>query len=162
MGGISSRSGVSTDVATGLITANQLTVYSSGAANYAFTASADSVAFVAGTNPTLTLDQPGTYLILARADILFTGATTAADRTATLKLRRMNNTAADLTNGSIVLHTGIKTTLTESMPGGTWWTTYATTNSNDIINILASIDTVPSAGTLDITKASILAYRLQQ
>lgn len=148
--------------ALGQVTANQLTALTSGAANYAITASADSVLPAAGDAATVTLTAAGTYLILAKCDLLLSGGTTVADRTVTLKLRRMNNTAADLTGGAVTVHTGINTTNTISIPGGYWWVVYATTATNDIINILASIDTVPSAGTLDITKASIVAFRLQQ
>lgn len=156
------RGGVSHDDGATLITANQQSAISSAAANYVFTASADTVAFANGDNPTVTLSAAGTYVILARADILYNGATTAADRICTLKLRRMNNTAADLTRGSITLHTGVQTTITSSMPGASWWVIYTTTATDDVINILASISTIPSAGTLDITNASLIAYRLQQ
>lgn len=146
----------------GLTTANQLTAFSSAAANYSFAASAESVSFTNGNSPTLTINAAGTYIIMARADILYNGATTVADRSITMSLKRMNNSPGTLANSTIIAHTGVVTTLTSSMPGASWWCTYTTSNANDIINMIASITTVPSAGTLDITNASLIAYRLQQ
>ena len=146
---------------TGQLTANQLTAYSSAAANYTFIASADSVSFADGNSPSLTITAAGTYLILARADILFNGATFAASRPVTLTLKRINNTAATLANSTVDLQTGVTTTVTQSMPGATWWTVYTTTNTDDIINIQAIVGTVPTAGSLDITRSNIVAYRLQ-
>ena len=82
-------------------------------------------------------------------------------RTVTTKLRRTNNTAADVTGATAAAKTQIITTLTFTMgdiviPP----VIYTTANSNDAIEIQALIDTVPSAGSIDISEAEIVAIRL--
>ena len=113
------------------------------------------------TDPSLTITQPGTYLLLSRAELDYNGATFAASRTVTLKLRRTNNTAADVANSSLAAKTEITTTVTATfgdfvLPP----VIYTTTNNNDIIQIFGSVDTGPSAGSLDASSADIVAIRL--
>lgn len=141
-------------------TANQLSVHAAGTA-YALTATAAKLDF-GTTDPSLTLTQAGTYLITAAVTLDYAAATFAAVRTATLKLRRTNNTAADLTNGSIALQTEIITTLTYTMERATWTILYSTSNTDDVIEIFGSLDVIPSAGALNASAASIVAVRLQQ
>lgn len=115
-----------------------------------------------GTTPaSITLDTPGTYLIFARLRLDYTGATFAAVRTVTAKLRRINNTAADLTNASAGLKTSIITALTYTagdinIPP----VVYTTDRSDDNIQIFASVDTVPSAGSMDVVEAEIIAVKI--
>lgn len=140
-------------------TNSTLAVYAVGT-GYSLTNTAAALDF-GTTDPSLTLSAPGTYLILARAKIDYTGATFAAVRTITLKLRRTNNTAADLTSGSTTFLTQIITTLTftagvVSLPP----VIYTTTNANDAITIFGDVDTVPTAGSADISAAEIVAIRL--
>lgn len=141
--------------------ASQVGAFSTGTP-YALTNTAANLSFGGGTNPNLTLPAPGTYLLLARANVVLNGATLAANRTVTLTLRRSNNTAADLTNGTITNTTPITTTLTQELANNSWSVLYTTTNATDVILIQASIDTVPSAGSVDVNSASIQAIRLQQ
>ena len=136
-----------------------LTVYASGTA-YALTNTAALLDF-GTTDPSLTITQPGTYLILARAELDYNGATFAASRTVTLKLRRTNNTAADITNSPLVAKTEVTTTVTATfgdfvLPP----VIYTTANNNDIIQIFGDVDTVPTAGSLDASSADIIAIRL--
>lgn len=143
----------------GAITSNQLSVYAAGTA-YQLTATPAAVIF--GTSsPSLTINAAGTYLIMARAKLNYTGATFAAVRTTALKLRRTNNTAADLTNGSVAASTAIITALTFSFIDQCWQIIYTTTNTNDIISLFGSIDIIPSLGSIDVGEASIIAIRLQ-
>jgi hypothetical protein len=83
--------------------ANPLSVYAAGTA-YQLTAS-DAALDFGTTDPSLTLTKAGTYLLTARVRLDYNGATFSAVRTATLKLRRTNNTAADLSNGSAAAKT---------------------------------------------------------
>lgn len=140
--------------------ANQLSVHAAGTV-YALTNTAATLDF-GTTDPTLTLTAAGTYLITCSVTLDYNAATFAAVRTATLKARRTNNTAADLTNGTIALKTEIITTLTYTMERATWSFLYSTSNTDDVIVIQGSLDTVPSAGSLDASAASIIAVRLQQ
>ncbi len=142
------------------ITSNNLSVYAAGTA-YSLTATPAALDF-GTTDPTITLTQPGTYLILANCLLKYNGATFAASRTITLKLRRTNNTAADVTNGSAVIDTGVVTTLTSDLQYPAWWAIYTTPNANDIVTIFGDVSVVPTAGSLDTVAASIVAFRLQQ
>ena len=161
MSGVSGgRGGVSQDDGATLVTANQKTSYAAGTV-YTVTNTAAAIDF-GTTDPAITIDSPGTYLILARARFENVGATFAASRLLTLKLRRTNNTAADLTGGTSLYNTPIITTLTSSLTELTIQAVYTTTNSDDIIALFTLIGTVPSAGSLTVDEASIIAYRLQQ
>lgn len=138
--------------------ANQKSVEAAGTA-YSLTNTAAAVTF-GTTSPSITLDKAGTYAIFAQANILYNAATFAAVRNVTLKLRRTNNTAADLTGMSRALKTSIITALTYAFPMVQLIGVYTTTNADDVISLFADIDTVPTAGTIDVTQASIVAFRL--
>lgn len=134
-------------------------VYASGTA-YSLTDTSAALDF-GTTDPSVTLAQPGTYIIFSRANLKYTGATFAASRTVTLKLSRTNNTAADLTNGSTTFLTDIISTLTYTagviqLPP----VLYTTTNDSDVITIKGDVSVVPTAGSLDVTAAEIIAIRL--
>lgn len=136
-----------------------LTVYAAGTA-YQLTNTAALLDF-GTTDPSLTITVAGTYLILARVRYDYNAATFAAVRTITTKLRRTNNTPADLTNGSSGWITEIITTLSytamiQELPP----VVYVTANTDDVIQIWGSIDTVPSAGSLDAVEAEIVAIRI--
>jgi len=136
-----------------------LSVYAAGTA-YQLTATPALLNF-GTTDPSLVINAPGVWLILARARIDYTAATFAAVRTGTLKLRRTNNTAADIGNSSAQYLTEIVTTLTYTLdvidlaP-----IIYTTTNSDDIIQLWGDISVLPSAGSLDAVEASIVAVKL--
>lgn len=154
------RGGVSQDDGATLITANQKSAYGTGSV-YTVTNAAASIV-LGTTSPTVTLDQPGTYLIIARARYELVGATFAATRLLTLKLRRTNNTAADLTNATSLYNTPVVTLLSSTMTELTVHALYTTTNSDDVIVLQTLVGTVPSAGSLTVDEASIIATRLQQ
>lgn len=136
-----------------------LSVYASGTA-YQLT-NTDALLNFGTTDPSLTITSAGVWLILATARIDYTGATFAASRTLNLKLRRTNNTAADIANSTRQGLTDIITTLTYTfgvfaLPP----VIYTTTNNNDILELWGSISTVPSAGSLDASAAEIIAVKL--
>lgn len=113
------------------------------------------------TSPEIVLNRPGTYLIMARARLDYTAATFAAVRTVTLKLYRANNTPADVTNATTGFKTDIITLLTYTagnivLPS----VLYTTTNSNDNIEFWGSIDVAPTAGSIDISEAEIVAMKV--
>lgn len=134
------------------------TVYASGTA-YTLTNSAAALDF-GTTDPSLTLTQPGTYLLMGRATLSYAGATFAANRTATIKLSRTNNTAADVTGATTAHITNITETVTYTETVTIPPVLYTTANNDDVIVIKGSVNTVPSAGTLDVSEASIMAIRL--
>ncbi len=158
---VNAGQGLSGGGAGGSLTLTSVTtsyaVTASGSA-YSFTASSATLTF-GTTNPTLTLPQAGTYLIIPQVMLRYNGATFAAVRTVTLKLRRTNNTATDI--ATTTAENEIITTLTFTMgkyvlPAQI----YTTSNTDDALAITGFISVVPTAGTLDATEASILAIRL--
>jgi hypothetical protein len=127
---------------------------------YSFTASS-ALVHLGTTDPTLVLTVAGKYKIRGWAVVQFNGATFASSRTVTLKVRRTNNTAADLTGGSVTLVTGVTTTQTGTLAIVSWETDdYVTTNTGDILSIFGDVSVVPSAGSLDVVEAWIRAERV--
>lgn len=121
-----------------------------------------SAALVFGTtSPNLTINKAGTYLLLARANLKYNAATFAATRAVTIKLRRTNNTPADLTGGSKTLATAVITTLTYTFDDSLLPPIiYTTAVATDVISIFGDVAVVPTAGSLDVIEASIVAIRL--
>lgn len=134
----------------------RFTSYAAGTA-YSLTATPAQLNF-GTTDPGITITRAGTYLIFARARVDLAGATFAAVKTATMKLRRVNNTAGDLTNASAALLLNIVTTLTGNVghcviPP----VIYTTTNIDDQIQLFGSVSELPAVGTVDVTEAEIIA-----
>lgn len=136
-----------------------LTVYAAGTA-YALTNTAAALDF-GTTDPSKVINKAGTYLLFPRVNLKYNAATFAASRTVTLKLRRTNNTAADLSNGSMTALTDIITTKTYTFGAFNLPPViYTTTNLDDAITIFGDVSVVPTAGSLDAVEASIVAVRL--
>jgi hypothetical protein len=140
------------------LTTTPLSAYSAGTA-YALTATPALLDF-GTTDPSITIDKAGTYMLKAYARVDYNAATHAANRTITLKMRRTNNTPADLTNGTRAVLTETTTTLSKTFATPSWETVYTTSNADDIIQIFGSIDTVPTVGSDDVVEAYVLAVRL--
>lgn len=137
----------------------EITVYGVGTA-YALTNTAAAIDF-GTTDPAITLNVAGTYLIMGQVNIAYTGATVAAE-TATIKVRRTNNTAADL-SAVVVLDLPVATTLTNTY--GIFQIppfVYTTTASNDAVTLFANVSATLGAGTIDATAigTSLVAIRL--
>ena len=134
-------------------------IYSSGTA-YSFTATYDSLTF-GTTNPSLTIQKAGTYMLLSTIEAFRNNVSTSAGDTIYYKIRRTNNTASDIDNsetsyifpqltnqfGSMEVH---------QIPP----LIYTTSNLNDRLVIYGKIATTPTAGSLDIKRASLTAIRL--
>jgi hypothetical protein len=138
---------------------NPLSVYAAGTV-YTLTATSAAVDF-GTTDPVLTVNAAGTYAIRGRVKVALNGATFAANRTLTIKLRRTNNTANDVSNSSTTWIVPIVTTLTNTLaiidlPE----VLYTTANANDSLTLFADISVLPTAGTISIDEASIVAVRL--
>lgn len=103
-----------------------------------------------------------TYLIRSQVVLKYNAATFAANRTVTLKLRRINKTATDLANSTITLTTDITTTVTGTfmvvnLPDVIYT---AISGASDIIQIFGGLDTAPTAGSLDVTQGYIMATKI--
>lgn len=152
---IANGSGIS-PAGVGVITAQ--TVYAAGT-SYQLTATAAKVTF-GTTSPALTIAAAGTYLLLAQFRLDYNGATFAASRTVTMKLRRTNNTAADITNATVSLLTAVVTTFTGTFDTGLIpVTVYTTANSTDVLELWGSVSVVPTAGSLDVAGAAFVALK---
>jgi len=138
---------------------NNATAYSSGTP-YTLTTTPAKVDF-GTTDPSITLPAAGTYLILANVKIEYTGLTNLAIQTCNFKLRRTNNTAADLPNAGTNFNVPITTLLTQT--GGDadiQSIIYTTTNSNDTIEVWGNRGAGISAGSIQVGEASIVAIRI--
>ena len=132
--------------------------YATGTA-YSLTASAAALAF--GTaNPSITIGVAGTYRLRGSGQLKYNGATFAANRTVTVKFRRVNNSAADLTNGSISQITSIVTALTAPFGYFVLPEIEYIASLNDTITLFGLVSVVPTLGSLDVVEASINAIRV--
>ncbi len=142
----------------GVALLNPLSVYATGTV-YTLTNASAGVDF-GTTDPILTIDTAGTYRLRARVKVALNAATFAANRTLTVKLRRTNNTAADVSGSTTTWIVPIVTTITNTLavielPE----VFYTAIDAGDTIQIFADISTVPSAGSISIDEASITAIR---
>jgi hypothetical protein len=142
----------------GLLTKSYFTSYSSDVDT--LSTSMDSIAVI-------TIGAPGTYSIRAR--VVLRGSSLVAsigtERAAAFKLRRINNTAADIAHSQTVVN--IDETLGyEHVEYGTIQSLtlpeviYTTTNSNDIITIQGMLDIPFDAGWAVIPEANIVITQL--
>ena len=136
-----------------------LATYGAGTA-YSLTNSAAAID-LGTTDPVVVLNRVGTYLISGQVNLAYTGATVATE-TATIKVRRTNNTAADL-SAVVVLDLPVSTTLTHTY--GIFQIPpflYTTAATDDSITLFANVSAALGAGTIDATAigTSLVAVRL--
>lgn len=116
---------------------------------YNFTNTAAAITF-GTTSPSVVLNKAGTYRIAAQVHVAYNGATVAAE-TATIKVRRTNNTAADLSQ-VLVIDLPAATTLTHSYGTVLIPPFYYTTSAvDDAVSIFANVSAALGAGTIDAT-----------
>ena len=135
----------------------QYTSYAAGTV-YTMTASAAQIAF-GTTSPQVTLDA-GTWIIFAYARLDAAGATYAGNQLATVKLRRTNNTAADLTNASTGFNMPIITTITQTLGHLHIPNVIYTATQGDIIQLYGLVAATPAAGSITVNEAQIVAIRI--
>jgi len=157
-GGTNSATALLARAALGVGGAN-LSVYASGS-SYGLTATPALLDF-GTTDPSLVITSPGTWALFARARIDFNALGVTDGRTVTVKLRRTNNTAADIGNASVgfkcpVNTTGTGTAQIVDLPP----IAYVTTNSDDILQLWGSVSVLDNAGNLQAVEASIVAVKL--
>ena len=111
-------------------------------------------------SPAITIATAGTYLLMACANLSLNAATFAANRTATLKIRRTNNTAADLANASRTINTGVTSLITGQLSQVSVPAVVYTASAGDILQVWGSVSVVPTAGNLQCDSAEIIAIRI--
>lgn len=138
---------------------SSLSVFGAGSA-YALTDTAAAIN-LGTTDPVLTVDKAGSYLVFGQVNLAYTAATVAAE-TATIKVRRTNNTAADISQ-VVVIDLPASTLLTYTygilqIPPFV----YTTSNTDDSISLFANVSADLSAGTIDATAVgtSLVAVKL--
>ena len=136
------------------------TAYGVGTA-YAFTNTAAAIDF-GTTDPSITLANAGTYVLYGQVHLAYNAATVVGE-TATVKIRRTNNTAADL-SAVVVIDLPVATTLTHSygvvsIPP----VVYTTTATDDVVTLFGNVSVALGAGTIDATAVgtSIVAVRIK-
>jgi hypothetical protein len=99
---------------------------------------------------------------MAQLQVDYVGATFAAVRNATFNIYRTNNTPGNVPNAQQAFKTAIITTQTYtaeilSIPP----VLYTTANNNDVLTLYGGIDVIPSAGSIQVIAASLMAQRIR-
>lgn len=128
---------------------------------YTLTATPAKVAF-GTTSPSIVIPSAGTWLLFANAQTNLVGATYAAPNAVTYKIRRTNETAADVADSSRNSFIPIITTVTDSGPAVVLGPIiYTTVNADDALELWGSVTGTPSAGSVTVSAGSIIAIRIK-
>lgn len=131
--------------------------FSAGTA-YTLTNSTAVVVFGTSGNMEVVLNAAGNWHLYFFARTDYVAATFAAEQTVQFKLRRSNNTPADITNSTHEWKTQIITTLSHTAmlltAGPIPYTTALTT---DNIQMLAFVGVLPGAGSINVVEGYIVA-----
>lgn len=142
--GGSSRKVALSDLLTAGLQGYTQSAYAAGTA-YTLTATPALLDF-GTTDPSISLDKVGRWLIEARANIQDNGATFAASRTVTCKIRDTTN-SADVTNGSDAIQTGTITGIT-GQAGNLQIAAELTVSGATTVQLWGSVSVVPTAGSI--------------
>lgn len=113
------------------------------------------------TDPVITLPAAGTYLITSNVTVEYAGLTTLATAACNFKLRRTNNTAADLTNATSSFNVPAVALLTQTAGDADIQSViYTTANNNDVIEVWGSRGNNVSLGSINVGQASVIAIRI--
>ena len=136
--------------------ADEISTFGAGTA-YQLTTTPGAVT-LGTTSPAMTISQAGSWALFYFARVDFVGATYSAVKEATFKLRRTNNTAADVTNSAHTFIMPIVTTVDHTAGLLTIGPIpYVTANADDAIALYGSIEADPDAGEIDVTDAYVAA-----
>lgn len=140
------------------VTLTNFTAYAAGTV-YSLTGTSALLDF-GTTDPAITIQNAGTYLISARASLKYNAVTFLATQTVTLKLRRTNNTAADLSNATVTETLRVITTITDGAGNIRLPDVIYTASAGDTIQFWGGLSAVPSAGSVDVASGEIIAIRI--
>ena len=114
------------------------------------------------SGPTLTITQPGTYMLSSSVSTTLAAATFTNFEAVTCQLYRTNNTPGAITS---TLSTALTPSVTASSTGGPTISTpviaYTTANSNDAIQVYCAISADPGAGAINATEVNMLGVRFK-
>lgn len=114
------------------------------------------------TSPTVTLPAAGTYAIFTNTKVDYTGLTTLSTGNINLKLRRTNNTPADIL-GSFSFPLGVVTLLSSTAADvDVRQFLYTTATSGDVVELWGQVTNTISLGNVQINAngATLTALRL--
>lgn len=111
-----------------------------------------------GNNPTVTLNA-GTYLLIGRIRIDYSGAT-ITNQTLSMEIRRTNNTPTDVTNSACTIKLRVVTTDSTTddvliLPLITY-----TATQGDILQLYGALSAAAGAGNVTAVEATLTALRL--
>lgn len=114
----------------------------------------------------VTLPADSSYILFSGVRVDFLDATTMADITVFLKLRRSNNGPADVTNAVRELNTGIVTSATNTLCATSLPVVIYAGTAGDIIQLQGSVSELPTdevygSGDIIAVEAWILALPIQ-
>ncbi len=145
---------------TTLPAVDAISKYGSGTPYTILDAGFAQVVFGTSGNHEITLTTAGTWLLQARARVDYVGATFAAVRTVSLKLQKQAG-PVDVANSPTAFKTQIITTLTfTALDVAFPAVQYVTAGVTDVIQMMARIDVAPTAGSIQIVEAEIVATYL--
>jgi hypothetical protein len=107
------------------------------------------------TSPTATLPSTGKWMVFANIQTAYAGATFAGLQNESFKIRRTNNTAADLTDSIRSQDLAVVTTLTEAGPSVMIGPIYYNGTSGDVLSVFGTVSAAPSVGNMTVTDCSI-------
>lgn len=137
----------------------QSPVYNVTASGTAYTLTTSTVQVDFGTtDPIITITQPGTYVMKAVIQVDAVAATVGTTQNLDIRMRRTNNTAADVDQMIIDLQPLTAQTVTV----GTWTMeqVYTTLNNNDVIGIFGGLSAALGAGSMQVKKAILIATKV--
>lgn len=124
---------------------------------YDLTAASALLAFPT-TSPSLVVVKPGTYFYMGSGAYEYIGATFAANQDAYFRLRRTNNTPAQIDSRAYKLDT--PTLKTETVSTVLLHGFYTTVNSNDILELWGDLTVVPGAGNVRVRAAKLNLFKI--
>lgn len=129
---------------------------------YNLTATPALITFGGGgaISPSITLGSAGTYTLFITGGLKAVGYSKATISTATIKVRRTNNTPSDIAECYQTITIPVASLLTDhistiALPV----VLYTTANTTDILQVWASVDVVGTAGTITVSQCGIIAIR---
>lgn len=140
---------------SGVNTINEVMQVTAAGTAYSLTNAAATLDF-GTTDPVLTLPRAGKWRLEAFVQLDYSGATVVAE-TATVKLRRTNNSAADVSGATLTLDLPVSTTLTNTYGVFRLPDVYYTATAGDTIALQGLVSATLGAGTIKASAAGIVA-----
>lgn len=138
---------------------DKYSAYSAGTV-YSITTTSQKIDF-GTTDPVITITNAGTYTITINVQLGYNLATVLTSRNITIKVRRTNNTAADVSPQNASFQVPLIGTALTGTAGDCDVASFDyTASAGDVLELWISIDAGISTGSVQVTSASIKANRI--